>query len=99
MINRKHDTKLRVIMMISIIMGLGLIVVAEMFNIVIYVYILSIFINIFMFYILPEKLSTRFNKEYLNRVTKKDIVLLPVILLGPIMPIFILISTFKKIEN
>ena len=93
---KKYAIKLRINMIISIVIGLGLIVVAEMLNVVIYVYIISVFISIFMFYVLPGKLSTRFNKECLNRVLEKDIVLLPIILSGPIIPIFILISTFKN---
>jgi 4-hydroxybenzoate polyprenyltransferase len=92
----EYDTKLCIIMLISMILGAVLIIVAKAIDIMIYLYIVSIFISLFMLYFLPEKLSVNFDKIRLNKMKSEPTMLLFTTLFGPIAPIFIIMSVFKR---
>jgi hypothetical protein len=91
-----YDTKLCIIMIISMILGLGLVIIAKAIDTMIYLYIISIFISIFMLYFLPKRLSTNFNEKQLSRMRNEPMTLLFTMLFGPIAPIFIVMLAFKR---
>lgn len=91
-----YDTKLCIIMAASMILGLALVIVAKAIDAMIYLYVISILISLFMLYFLPKKLSTNFSEKRLSRMRSEPIMLLFTMLFGPIAPIFIITSSFKK---
>lgn len=91
-----YDTRLCIIMTISMILGLLLVIIAKAIDAIMYLYVISIFISLFMLYFLPKKLSTNFNKERLDKMRSEPMTLLAIMLFGPIAPIFIIISAFKR---
>ena len=91
-----YDTKLCIIMTISMMLGLVLIIIARAIDVMMYLYVISIFISLFILYLLPKKLSMNFSEKRLNRMRSEPMTLLLTLLFGPIGPIFIFISAFKR---
>lgn len=91
-----YDTKLCIIMTISMVLGSALVIVAKAIDAMMYLYVISIFTSLFMLYLLPKKLSTNFSEKRLSRMRSEPMTLLLAILFGPVAPIFIIISSFKR---
>lgn len=96
MVNKEYDTRLCIIMVISLIIGTILVLVAKEAEICLYLYIISEVISFFMLYFLPKKLYNRFDEGKLKKMKHETITLLFIIMFGPITTIFIIMSTFKK---
>ncbi|MCK4454421.1 hypothetical protein KAU51_03765 [Candidatus Parcubacteria bacterium] len=91
-----YDTRLCIVMTISMLLGAILFIIARTIDAVLPLYIISLLASFSILYLLPEKISTKLNQKYLNGMRANVMVLLFVLWFGPIAFIFILVSVLSK---